>query len=201
MTHTPPKTGDQPRAAPSGRTHVAAAPAERLDAAFDAVQSQLGQIAGASNPAIPPPETARILVIDDEPINIKVIQKYLHQYGYQNVRGIIDPTFALDGIQTEQPDVVLLDIMMPRISGIEVLQQIRSNPSTAHLPVIILTASCDRETKLAVLDRGATDFLGKPVDIYELMPRVPCDGSVTAVTTKISPTPAWVMKRFEPLRT
>lgn len=116
--------------------------------------------------------TARILVIDDEAVNIKVIQKYLQQGGYTQIRGITDPTFALAGIDIEQPDVILLDVMMPRISGLELLASIRANPSTSHLPVIILTASCDRETKLAVLERGATDFLAKPVDPCELGPRV-----------------------------
>ena len=155
--------------APAGQVLAEQAP-RRLDALLDSVESHLDEIAAASAP--PLAQSARILVIDDEPTNIKVIQKYLKQYGYDNVRGITDPTIAISDIQNQLPDVVLLDIMMPRISGIEVLQQIRSNAATAHLPVIILTASCDRETKLAVLDRGATDFLAKPVDIYELMPRV-----------------------------
>lgn len=149
-----------------------AAPLDRAGAVLASIETHLDQITGADAPPVAPPESARILVIDDEPINIKVIQKYLQEYGYFCVRGITDPTFALDGILAEQPDVILLDVMMPRVSGIEVLQQIRENAATAHLPVIILTASCDRETKLAVLDRGATDFLAKPVDIYELMPRV-----------------------------
>lgn len=117
-------------------------------------------------------ETARILVIDDEAINIKVIQKYLQQAGYAHIRGITDPTFALAGIGIEQPDVILLDVMMPKISGLELLSSIRANPATSHLPVIILTASSDRETRLAVLERGATDFLAKPVDPCELGPRV-----------------------------
>jgi putative two-component system response regulator len=126
------------------------------------------------NPLTSPSEAdiARILVVDDEAVNIKVIQKYLQQAGYSHIRGITDPTFAIAGIAIEQPDVILLDVMMPRISGLELLSSIRSNPTTAHLPVIILTASCDRETKLAVLERGATDFLAKPVDPCELAPRV-----------------------------
>jgi putative two-component system response regulator len=133
------------------------------------------QPAGAGeNPLTSPSEAdiARILVVDDEAVNIKVIQKYLQQAGYSHIRGITDPTFAIAGIAIEQPDVILLDVMMPRISGLELLSSIRSNPATAHLPVIILTASCDRETKLAVLERGATDFLAKPVDPCELAPRV-----------------------------
>ena len=117
-------------------------------------------------------KASRIMIVDDEAVNIKVIQKYLNQAGYTQIRGITDPTFVLTGIEIDQPDVVLLDIMMPRVSGLELLSSIRANSATAHLPVIILTASCDRETKLAVLERGATDFLAKPVDPFELGPRV-----------------------------
>ena len=146
-------------------------PSTGTEALLDSIESHLDAVA-SSPPPLADPHTASIFVIDDEPINIKVIQKYLHGYGYENIRGITDPSFAFETIRSEQPDVILLDIMMPRVSGIEVLEQIRGNADTAHLPVIILTASCDRETKLAVLDRGATDFLAKPVDVFELMPRV-----------------------------
>src|SRR5205814_7715390 len=87
-------------------------------------------------------------------------------------RATTEPTCALAGIALAPPDVILLDVMMPRVSGLELLSSIRATQATAHLPVIILTASCDRETKLAVLERGATDFLAKPVDPCELGPRV-----------------------------
>jgi putative two-component system response regulator len=149
----------------------------QLEAAIKLVDSVDKQVQPAGSEQIPlslpcEAEAARILVVDDEPVNIKVIQKYLQQAGYPHVRGISDPTFALAGIAIEQPDVILLDVVMPRVSGLELLSSIRANPATAHLPVIILTASCDRETKLAVLERGATDFLAKPVDPCELGPRV-----------------------------
>ena len=163
-------TAPQPRVDP--RAAAADTLPDRAAALLDSIETQLAEIsAGYAGPQFAP-DTARILVIDDEPINIKVIQKYLQEYGYKQVRGITDSSFALEGIQTEQPDVILLDVMMPRVSGIELLAEIRGTAGIAHLPVIILTASCDRETKLAVLDRGATDFLAKPVDIYELLPRV-----------------------------
>jgi len=141
---------------------------------IDRVDDQLPPAGSSDLPqgAVSTTESARILVVDDEAVNIKVIQKYLQQAGYSQIRGITDPTFVLAGIGIEQPDVVLLDVMMPRLSGLELLSSIRSNPTTAHLPVLILTASCDRETKIAVLERGATDFLAKPVDPYELAPRV-----------------------------
>ena len=149
----------------------------QLEATFkliDCVDQQLQPADNGKMPQTVPCETesARIMVIDDEAVNIRVIQKYLQQAGYVHIRGITDPSFAMAGIAIEQPDVILLDVMMPRISGLELLATIRSSPATSHLPVIILTASCDRETKLAVLERGATDFLAKPVDPCELGPRV-----------------------------
>ena len=155
------------------QNHMAA----QLETAIQLIDRVDDQLPPAGSPDLPQgavsaTETARILVVDDEAVNIKVIQKYLQQAGYSQIRGITDPTFVLAGIGIEQPDVVLLDVMMPRLSGLELLSSIRSNPTTAHLPVLILTASCDRETKIAVLERGATDFLAKPVDPYELAPRV-----------------------------
>ena len=151
--------------------------AAQMEAALrliDCVDRQIQPPTGAQMPTSAPCEAdvARILVIDDEPVNVKVIQKYLHEIGYPHVRGITEPTFALEAIDIEQPDVILLDVMMPNVSGLELLASIRSNPKTAHLPIIILTASCDRETKLAVLEGGAMDFLAKPVDPCELGPRV-----------------------------
>ncbi len=117
-------------------------------------------------------EKARILIVDDEPINIKVIQKYLQEFGYNNLRGISDPTYVLENIGKEPPDLVLLDLMMPQVSGYDILSKIRSDERTSHLPVLILTASCDRSNRLKALELGASDFLGKPIDSSELAPRV-----------------------------
>jgi putative two-component system response regulator len=149
----------------------------RLEATIKLLDSVAEPLPPRRSGTVPPTvpceaESARIMVVDDETVNIKVIQKYLKQAGYSRICGISDPALVLAGITLEQPDVILLDVMMPRISGLDLLSTIRSNPETAHLPVLILTALCDRETRLAVLERGATDFLAKPVDPYELVPRV-----------------------------
>jgi len=114
----------------------------------------------------------RIVIVDDEPINVKVVQKYLKLAGYQQFATTTDATQALDLIRAEQPDVVLLDIVMPGISGLEILAELRRCDQSFDLPVIILTAACDRETKLAALRAGATEFLGKPVDAVELEVRL-----------------------------
>ena len=114
----------------------------------------------------------KILIIDDEPINIKVITRYLHELGYARCIGLSDARQAIYSVTHELPDLVILDVMMPFVTGIEILAKLRANPETAHLPVLVLTAAVDRETRLAVLESGATDFLSKPIDPSELAPRV-----------------------------
>jgi putative two-component system response regulator len=114
----------------------------------------------------------KILIVDDEPINIRVITKYLHELGYTRCTGLSDSRQALSSIALDTPDLVILDVMMPFVSGIEILAKLRANSATAHLPVLVLTAAVDRETRLAVLESGATDFLNKPIDPSELSPRV-----------------------------
>lgn len=115
---------------------------------------------------------ARIMIVDDEPLNIKVARKYLSIAGYDDFVTTTDATRAMEMIRTERPDVILLDIMMPRVSGLEILQAVRADASLAHLPVLILTAATDAQTKQSALELGATDFLAKPVDPADLVPRV-----------------------------
>ena len=128
--------------------------------------------------SLPPhanPETAlttKIMVIDDEPINVKVCQKYLNELGYKRCIGLSDATRAITQLTEEKPDLVILDVMMPIVSGVDILRQMRAKPDLCHIPVLILTASTDRNTKLTVLELGATDFLTKPIDPSELAPRV-----------------------------
>jgi putative two-component system response regulator len=114
----------------------------------------------------------RIVIVDDERINIKVVQKYLTLAGYEQFFTTTEATKAMDLIQAEHPDVVLLDIMMPHVSGLEILENLRGIEQFVDLPVIILTAANDRDTKLAALRLGATEFLGKPVDSVELESRL-----------------------------
>lgn len=116
--------------------------------------------------------TSRIWIIDDASVNVKVVRRHLNDEGYANVEGFTNPRVALQHIEETTPDAVLLDIMMPEMSGIEVLKILRSRSDTAHTPILILSASNDRETRLEALDLGATDFLAKPVDRVELIARL-----------------------------
>ncbi len=115
---------------------------------------------------------SKILIVDDEPINIKITKKYLEERGYRNFITTFDSTEAIDLITAHRPDLVLLDIVMPKVSGLDILEQMRVTRGCENVPVVILTASTDPATKLSALELGATDFLSKPVDPSELIPRV-----------------------------
>lgn len=140
------------------------------------LDSLLSHLDCAAEPSPPSPPVARqqpkILIVDDEPLNVKVARKYLTLAGYCNFTTTSDPTEVMALLDREQPDLLLLDIMMPGVSGLDLLQEIRREPQYAHLPVLILTAVDDREVKAQALNMGATDFLSKPVDHTELVPRV-----------------------------
>lgn len=113
-----------------------------------------------------------IMVVDDEFVNVKVVRKYLKDAGYQNFVTTNDSREAFSLIQHHRPDVLILDVMMPHVDGLQILSAIRRDETTHHIPVLILTASDDSQTKINALDLGATDFLRKPVDPTELVVRV-----------------------------
>ena len=117
-------------------------------------------------------KSAKIMIVDDEPINIKAARKHLQGFGYTNFITTIDSTKTVKMAETERPDIVLLDIMMPEVSGIEILEQLRGKPQLHSVPVVILTAVGDARIKQKALHLGATDFLTKPVDPSELVLRV-----------------------------
>lgn len=116
--------------------------------------------------------SARIAIVDDEPINIKIVRKHLQGVGYEDFVTTSDSVTAFDLIARERPDVVLLDVMMPTVDGLQILRAIRADEHLRHMPVLILTASTERGTKRDALEAGATDFLAKPVDADDLVPRL-----------------------------
>lgn len=115
---------------------------------------------------------ATIMMVDDEETTMEIMRAYLEDAGYQHFVLEEDSSRAMEQIEEHRPDILLLDLMMPKVPGFEILQHVRNHPKLKHLPVIILTSSSDAETKLQALDRGATDFLAKPVDPSELKLRV-----------------------------
>lgn len=115
---------------------------------------------------------AKVMIVDDEPIMMDVVQAFLEDAGYSNFLTTDDSNGALEMMLKERPDVLLLDLIMPGKSGFELLAEIRSEPTLRYMPVIVLTAASDSDTKLQALELGATDFLAKPVDPSELNLRI-----------------------------
>lgn len=122
----------------------------------------------------PPSTTAqsKIMVVDDTPVNLKVIRAHLARKGYQRIETLEDSREAVAALFREDPDVLILDLMMPHVSGLDILQTVRGIPRFRRLPVIVITAAEQRETKTKALELGATDFLPKPVDAEDLILRV-----------------------------
>jgi diguanylate cyclase (GGDEF)-like protein len=116
--------------------------------------------------------SATLLMVDDEPTTIDVIEMFLQAEGYERLIPVSDSRRAFATIAEERPDVVLLDLNMPEVGGLEILQAIRADEALEHVPVIILTSSADADTKLRALELGANDFLAKPVDPSELVLRL-----------------------------
>ena len=116
--------------------------------------------------------SAKIVIVDDEPLNIEVVKAYLQATGFQNIHWTSRSVEALDLIYAVRPDVLLLDLAMPDINGLEILSKLRGQDEFAHLPVVVLTACSDAETKLKTIRHGISDFLAKPVDDSELILRI-----------------------------
>ena len=115
---------------------------------------------------------AKVMIIDDEMLVIKVVKRYLSAEGYANFVMVDDSRQALEKIWEEQPDVILSDIHMPEVSGLDILRARQKNAKLTSIPVLILSGSSGDEVMREALELGATDFLAKPVDPYALSLRV-----------------------------
>jgi adenylate cyclase len=113
----------------------------------------------------------RLLVVDDTPNNVKLLGDLLRAKGYE-VTTASSGLEALARVETDRPDLVLLDVVMPEMSGYEVCRRIRANPGTTALPVVMVTALDPTEERIKGLEAGADDFLTKPINRPELLARV-----------------------------
>ena len=116
------------------------------------------------------PKKPSILVVDDVPANRELLLGNLEHLGYE-VREAHDGLEALDAVDEREPDLILLDVDMPRLDGIAVCERLKAHPTRRLIPIVILTASNDRETRLRGIAAGADDYLSKPFDASELLVR------------------------------
>ena len=111
---------------------------------------------------------ATIMIVDDESIIVDILKNVLEDAGYRNFIETTDPTGAMQLLVENKPDVVLLDVNMPEVTGLDILNGMRADDDLKHIPAIVLTGATDAATKLLALGLGAADVLGKPVDPSEL---------------------------------
>jgi putative two-component system response regulator len=127
-------------------------------------------VLGAAGSA--PSQTAKVMIVDDDPLNVTVVQKHLMLVGYEHFVTTTDPRLVMELITQEMPDVILLDVMMPIVSGLEILQKVHDDQRLTHIPTIVLTVSDNEQIRTEALELGATEFLSKPVIAAELILRV-----------------------------
>src|SRR5687768_18021299 len=116
---------------------------------------------------------ARILVVDDEKPNVLLLERILAEAGYVDAVSTTDPEQVLDLVDGLRPDLIILDLHMPKMDGFAVMEQLRSSlDPTSHPSILVLTADITREVKHRALVAGAQDFLTKPLDMEEVLLRI-----------------------------
>jgi two-component system sensor histidine kinase/response regulator len=113
----------------------------------------------------------KILVVDDQPINVQLLKRKLEREGIK-VTTATNGLEALSSVRWDRPDLILLDVMMPDMDGIEVCQRLQADETTKSIPVIFITARTTKEGKIEGLGVGAVDYITKPIDLDETMARV-----------------------------
>ena len=114
----------------------------------------------------------RILIVDDDPATLQLFSVILEGAGYTHIDLQSDPNVVLSLFHAHSYDLVILDLVMPGLSGLDILRQLQTYARCAYLPVIVLTAQNDRATRLACLNAGAKEFLVKPIDPVEVLARI-----------------------------
>lgn len=113
----------------------------------------------------------KILIVDDEPDVVGLIERTLKVYGFDTLKAY-DGIGALDLVSTEKPDLILLDIMMPMMSGYEVCEQIKANPQTQTIPVVCLSSAHTPDARAHSLRAGAAELITKPFMPAELVAQI-----------------------------
>ena len=113
----------------------------------------------------------KVLVIEDDPSALRFIEYTLGQEGYQ-VLTATDGTRGIRKAQSEEPDLIILDVMLPGLDGFEICCRLREDPKTAGLPILMLSAKAQEIDKMTGLKVGADDYLAKPADPSEVVDRI-----------------------------
>ncbi|QQS51343.1 MAG: response regulator [Bacteroidota bacterium] len=112
-----------------------------------------------------------ILVVDDSTTNVVLLEAILDEKGYQ-IETALNAKEAYSIIEKQTPDLILLDLLMPKISGFEFLEEIRRNKKTLNTPVIVVSALTDEDNIEKIMSMGAVDFVKKPIDLQYLVDKV-----------------------------
>ena len=113
----------------------------------------------------------KILVVEDEPNIIKLISFILKSSGYEVVEAEIGAV-GLKKAKAEKPDMIILDVMMPKMDGFEVAKKLKADPATRNIPILMLSSKAQFEDKMKGIDSGATDYITKPFDREELLQKI-----------------------------
>ena len=113
----------------------------------------------------------RILIVEDDPDIAELVARYLDKAGFSTER-VAGGRDALTAISTRSPDLLVLDLMLPQVDGLEICRAVRANEATAALPIIMLTARADESERIVGLEIGADDYIAKPFSPNELVARV-----------------------------
>jgi len=113
----------------------------------------------------------KVLIVDDEMANLELAEALITQEGYQALIAT-DGERALQIVQESRPDIIMMDIVMPKMNGIEATRKIKTNPSSYAIPVVVVTALNSTEDKIKAIQAGADDFISKPFDRHELSARL-----------------------------
>ncbi len=117
------------------------------------------------------PKNYRILVVDDEPEIHTVLGKLLSKEGYE-VESAYNADEAFKAVSEERPDLIILDIMMPKVSGIEVCNRLKADPATKNILILIVSARDAQEDRIEGLSKGADDYVSKPFHLRSLVRKI-----------------------------
>ncbi len=144
------------------------------------------------------PPSSTIMMVDDEPTTLDVMEMFLQAEGYRNLVKHTEAKQVVAQVATVRPDVLLLNLMMPDVTGLDVLGAMQADPSLREVPVIIITSSTDPKLKRKAYELGAADFLAEPVDPSELTLRVRNILAAQSARSGVAPEPPPAARAVRP---